>query len=154
MMFYGVLWCFMMFYDVLCLKSLFGFLLSERTSGVSLVIFIYCGRRKVGSFPQWSLSVVSHIFWTTSQLRRTHLLQKSPNHDRVESDDDEQWEEVAKDKEAHLGANKAFQPGKITGIEDFVQCHCFMKQVIVLKCLAYLRSFLLHESVLQTATKF
>ena len=29
----------MMFYDVLCFKSIFGFLLSERTSGVSPVIF-------------------------------------------------------------------------------------------------------------------
>ena len=38
-MFYGVLWCSMMFYDVLCLKSILGFLLSERTSGVSPVIF-------------------------------------------------------------------------------------------------------------------
>ena len=31
--------CSMMFYDVLCLKSILGFLLSERTSGVSPVIF-------------------------------------------------------------------------------------------------------------------
>ena len=30
-----------MFYDVLCLKSILGFLLSERTSGVSPVIFIF-----------------------------------------------------------------------------------------------------------------
>ena len=29
----------MMFYDVLCLKSILGFLLSKRTSGVSPVIF-------------------------------------------------------------------------------------------------------------------
>ena len=29
----------MMFYDVLCLKSILGFLLSERTSGVSPAIF-------------------------------------------------------------------------------------------------------------------
>ena len=29
----------MMFYDVLCLKSILGFLFSERTSGVSPVIF-------------------------------------------------------------------------------------------------------------------
>ena len=29
----------MVFYDVLCPKSILGFLLSERTSGVSLVIF-------------------------------------------------------------------------------------------------------------------
>ena len=36
-MFYDVL--SMMFYDVLCVKSIFGFLLSERTSGVSPVIF-------------------------------------------------------------------------------------------------------------------
>ena len=31
----------MMFYDVLCLKSILGFLLSEHTSGVSPVIFLY-----------------------------------------------------------------------------------------------------------------
>ena len=30
----------MMFYDILCLKSILGFLLSERTSGVSPFIFI------------------------------------------------------------------------------------------------------------------
>ena len=29
----------MMFYDVVCLKSILGFLMSERTSGVSPVIF-------------------------------------------------------------------------------------------------------------------
>ena len=40
MIFFDVLWCFMMFYDVLwCLKSILGFFLSERTSGVSPVIF-------------------------------------------------------------------------------------------------------------------
>ena len=33
-------WYSMMFYDVLCLKSILVFLLSERTSGVSPVIFI------------------------------------------------------------------------------------------------------------------
>ena len=33
----------MMFYDVLCLKSILGFLLSERTSGVSPVIFYATG---------------------------------------------------------------------------------------------------------------
>ena len=33
----------MMFYDVLCLKSILGFLLSERTSGVSPVIFTQQG---------------------------------------------------------------------------------------------------------------
>ena len=31
----------MIFYDVLCLKSILGFLLSERTSGVSPVIFSF-----------------------------------------------------------------------------------------------------------------
>ena len=31
----------MMLYDVLCLKSILGFLLSERTSGVSPVIFYF-----------------------------------------------------------------------------------------------------------------
>ena len=39
MMFYDVLWCSMMFYDFLCLKSILSFLLSERTCGVSPVIF-------------------------------------------------------------------------------------------------------------------
>ena len=39
MMFYGVLNCSMLFFDGLCLKSILGFLLSERTSGVSPVIF-------------------------------------------------------------------------------------------------------------------
>ena len=32
----------MMFYDVLYLKNILGFLLSKRTSGVSPVIFILC----------------------------------------------------------------------------------------------------------------
>ena len=42
LMFYYVLWCSLMFYDVLwCLKSILGFFLSERTSGVSPVIFFY-----------------------------------------------------------------------------------------------------------------
>ena len=39
MMFFGVLWCSMVFYDVLCLKSILGFLLSERSSRVSPLIF-------------------------------------------------------------------------------------------------------------------
>ena len=39
MMFFDAIRCSMMFYDVLCLKSIFGFLLSEGTSGVSSVIF-------------------------------------------------------------------------------------------------------------------
>ena len=39
-LFYDVLWCFMMFYDILCLESILGFLLTERTSGVSPVIFL------------------------------------------------------------------------------------------------------------------
>ena len=39
MMFYDVLKCSMMFYDVLCLKIILGFLLSKRTSGVSPVVF-------------------------------------------------------------------------------------------------------------------
>ena len=38
MMFYDVLWCWMMLCDVLCLKSILGFLFSEHTSGVSPVI--------------------------------------------------------------------------------------------------------------------
>ena len=38
-MFYNVLWCSMMLYDVLCLKSILGFLLWAHTSGVSPVIF-------------------------------------------------------------------------------------------------------------------
>ena len=38
-MFSDVLWCSMIFHVVLCLKGILGFLLSERTSGVSPVIF-------------------------------------------------------------------------------------------------------------------
>ena len=50
MMFYHVLSCSMMFYDVLCLKSNLGFLLSERTSRVSPVIFHF------GAPPYWGWS--------------------------------------------------------------------------------------------------
>ena len=41
-------------------------------------------------------------------MDRTHLLQKSPDHNGVEADDDQKWEKVAKDKEANLGVNKFF----------------------------------------------
>ena len=45
----------------------------------------------------------SQFFRASSQLCKTHFLQKFTDHNGVEADDDEEWEEVAKDKEANLG---------------------------------------------------
>ena len=46
----------------------------------------------------------SQIFRASSQLCKTYFLQKFSDHNRVEADDDKEWEEVAKDKEANLGS--------------------------------------------------
>ena len=59
---------------------------------------------------------VSHV---SSQMDRTHLLQKSPDHNGVEADDDQKWEKVAKDKEANLEKYlfTLFQTNKLARIE-------------------------------------
>ena len=55
----------MMFYDVLCLKSILGFFLSERTSGVSSVIF----------FLFWQIDLNYNIFCLLHLLLCDNILQ-------------------------------------------------------------------------------
>ena len=74
MMFYDVLWCSMMFYDVLCLKRILGFLLSERTSGVSLVIILFILAKNYwlticARWPALSAVGISHSLCSRSSLR-------------------------------------------------------------------------------------
>ena len=62
-----------MFYDVLCLKSNLGSLLSERTSGVSPVIFITL----------WSGQLVysmKRLIWTDCKITSLQLFKSKPAH--------------------------------------------------------------------------
>ena len=70
----------LMFYDVLCLKSILGFLLLERTTGVSTVIFYHFQHKRVSSWLQKNIETFHYSFvW----IEFTMLLGKFPMFEHI-----------------------------------------------------------------------